>query len=325
MAERGMDVARINFSHGNRQQHQKFIDLIRNVSRHHRHRIGLLQDLEGYRIRIGELKKPILLRKNQRLWMSRQKTPASDHISFDYEGDIKAVQKGFHVYMDDGYISLKVVGHKNDALKLEVIQGGLVRSRKGINIPQLKLRLDVLTEKDQRDIIFAIQNRFDYIAQSFVRSKKDISRVVDMVRPQLPRCKIIAKIENKEGLKNIDGIMSACDGIMIARGDLGVSLPIYKIPIIQKDIIRRCNRKKKIVITATQMLDSMIEHSRPTRAEVTDIANAILDGTDFVMLSAETAVGQYPSRSILMMRQIIEFTEKSKEYQRRKGNAVWLS
>jgi len=319
MASRGMAIARINFSHGNRLQHQKFIDLIQSVNRQRKQKIGLLQDLEGYRIRVGELKEPIPLQKKQHIWMSHQEVAAVNEIPFDYQGDVKAIKKGFLVYIDDGYIALKVIGHKADALKLEVLQGGVVKSRKGINIPSLKLQSDLLTDKDRNDIAFGVLNQFDYIAQSFVRSKKDILRVMDMVRPHLPRCKIIAKIENKEGLQNIDGIISASDGIMIARGDLGVSLPIYQIPIIQKEIIRRCNRKKKMVITATQMLDSMIEHSRPTRAEVTDIANAILDGTDFIMLSAETAVGQYPSRSILMMRQIIEFTEKSKEYTFKEG------
>lgn len=324
MALRGMDIARINFSHGHRRQHQRFIDLVRRVNRQCGRRIGLFQDLEGYRIRVGALKKDVWLKEKQHLWMSRHQITAPDHISWDYNGEVKAIKKGFCVYIDDGYIALKVIGHTADAIKLEVIQGGLVKPRKGINIPQLKLPSEILTEKDRRDVAFGLQNRFDYIAQSFVRNQKDVRQIVEMVKPQLPHCQIIAKIENREGLENIDSILLACDGIMIARGDLGVSLPMYQIPMIQKEIIRRCNRKKKMVITATQMLDSMIEHSRPTRAEVTDIANAILDGTDCVMLSGETAVGKYPSRSILMMRQIIEFTEKSHAYKQKKGHNRWL-
>jgi pyruvate kinase len=217
------------------------------------------------------------------------------------------------VFIDDGNLQLRVIGRSKKGIRLEVIQGGILKSRKGVNIPKIKLKSDILTEKDKQDISFGIKNRVDYIAQSFVRHKADIVRVTKLVESRLPDCKIIAKIENQDGLKNLSEIMHACDGIMVARGDLGVSLPIYQIPIFQKFIIRRCNAEKKWVATATQMLESMITNSRPTRAEVSDVANAILDGTDYVMLSGETAVGAFPVKCVRMMKDIINFTEKNRQ------------
>ena len=309
MALRGMDVARINFSHGDRQQHQKMIDAVRAINRKHGFAVSILIDLEGYRIRIGRFKKNITLERNQRFSMSNEPHQGDDHIPFDYKEDVKAIEKGANIYIDDGKFHLRVIGYSGKKLKVKVIQGGALSERKGVNIPRLKLQSNLMTQKDQKDLEFGIQNDVEKIAQSFVRNKNDIQRVVDVVRPRLPDCTIIAKIENKEGVRNIDNIIDACDGIMVARGDLGVTLPIYKIPIVQKYLIRHCNRKKKLSVTATQMLDSMIENGRPTRAEVSDVANAILDGTDYVMLSGETAIGRYPSRSIKMMRQIIEYTE----------------
>jgi pyruvate kinase len=185
-----------------------------------------------------------------------------------------------------------------------------VKENKGINIPDVILRFKGLTHKDKLDIQFGIENKVDYIAQSFVRDKHDILPIRNLVKQKLTSCQIIAKIENSPGIKNIDEILDVSDGIMIARGDMGVSMPIYEIPMIQKMIIRKCNQKKKFVITATQMLESMTENLRPTRAEVTDVANAILDGSDFLMLSAETAVGRYPVEAVRMMNEIIRFTEQ---------------
>lgn len=313
MALRGMNVARINFSHGNHQQHQKMIDTVRAVNKKHKIAVSILVDLEGYRIRIGQFKKSIELKRNQRFVMSNEPHQGDDHIPFDYKDDVKVIEKGANVYIDDGKIHLRIMGHSGNKLKVKVIQGGILTERKGVNIPRLKFQSNLMTKKDQVDLEFAIGNNVEKIAQSFVRNKKDIQRVVDIVRPRLDTCTIIAKIENEEGVRNIDSIIDACDGIMVARGDLGVTLPIYKIPIVQKYLIRHTNRKKKLSMTATQMLDSMIENGRPTRAEVSDIANAILDGTDYVMLSGETAIGRYPSRSVKMMRQIIEYTESHED------------
>jgi len=313
MALRGMDVARINFSHGNHLQHQKMIDAVRAVNEQHNLAVSILIDLEGYRIRIGRFKKNITLKRSQRLVMSNEPYQGSDHIPFDYNEDVKAIEKGANIYIDDGKIYLRVTGHSGKKLKVKVIQGGILSERKGVNIPQLKLQSNLITEKDRKGLEFGIENKVEKIAQSFVRNKNNIQHVVDIVRPRLPQCTIIAKIENEEGVRNIGSIIDACDGMMVARGDLGVTLPIYKIPIVQKYLIRHTNRKKKLSVTATQMLDSMIENGRPTRAEVSDVANAILDGTDYVMLSGETAVGRYPSRSVKMMRQIIEYTESHED------------
>jgi len=211
-------------------------------------------------------------------------------------------------------LHLRVMATTGKSIKCRVLQGGMLKERKGVNFPTLKLASNIMTKQDKEDIQFAIDNKAECIAQSFVRNKKDIQRVADIVRPALPDCTLISKIESQEGVRNIMDIVDNCDGVMVARGDLGVTLPLYKIPMVQKYIIRHCNRLKKLSITATQMLESMIDNGRPTRAEVSDVANAILDGTDFVMLSGETAVGKYPSRTIQTMSQIIEYTEKQRDY-----------
>lgn len=314
MASRGMGIVRINFSHGSHKEHQVKIDVVRTVNEKYGYNIGILQDLAGYRIRVGNFKKGKRLNTNDIFYMSNEPFDGThEHIPFDYEGDIKDIQKGDNMFIEDGNFHLRVMGYSGKRLKMKVIQGGVLKERKGINIPNLKLQANILTDKDHKDLEFGIKNGVDCIAHSFVRNKRDIQRVSDIVKSKLSNCKVIAKIETPEGVQNIDSIINACDGIMVARGDLGVTMPIHKIPIIQKYIIRRCIRNKKFVITATQMLDSMIEHGRPTRAEVSDVANAILDGTDYVMLSGETAIGKYPSRSVQMMRQIIEYTEQYEE------------
>jgi len=310
MASRGMNVARINFSHGDHHQHQMMIDRVRMINDKYNFGVNVLIDLEGFRIRLGRFKKKIMLVKNKDFYLSNELYQGKEHIPFDYDEDVRTIEKGTNIFIDDGKIHLRAVDHDGKRLKVKVIQGGGLTERKGVNIPVLKLQSNIMTAKDEADLEFGIQNRVDKVAQSFVRNKKDIQRIVDIVRPRLPECKIIAKIESAEGVRNIDSIIDACDGVMVARGDLGVTLPIYKIPIIQKYIIRHCNRLKKLSITATQMLDSMIEQGRPTRAEVSDVANAILDGSDYVMLSGETAIGKFPSRSIQMMSQIVEYTER---------------
>jgi len=197
-------------------------------------------------------------------------------------------------------------------IKTRVVVGGNLKERKGINIPGARLKFPPITEKDERDIDFVIKEKFDYIALSFVRKKKDVLQVKERVDETLPKCRIISKIESREGIRNINGIIDISDGIMIARGDMGVCIPVYKVPIIQKEIIKKCNKKKRFVITATHMLEHMVEYPVPTRAEVTDVANAVIDGTDYAMLSAETAIGKFPVESVKMMNDIIRFTEQSK-------------
>ncbi|MEK6727198.1 MAG: pyruvate kinase [Candidatus Omnitrophota bacterium] len=311
----GMDVARLNFSHGDIAKHTGRIKLIRELNKKYRRRIRILQDLEGYRIRVGSFKdnKGMELKKRQILLLvNKNILGAGNIIPFDYHGDLKDIGLEKHIYIDDGNIELLVKQSTHKFIKAQVLIPGFLKENKGINIPEVNLKFKGLTDKDKADIEFGIKNKVDYIAQSFVRNKEDILLIRKLTEDAIPGCKIIAKIENREGIKNIDEIMEVCDGIMIARGDMGVSIPIYEIPVVQKQIIKKCNAAKKFVITATQMLESMVENLRPTRAEVTDVANAILDGTDFAMLSAETAVGKHPVEAVGMMNQIIKFTENSK-------------
>ena len=310
----GMDVARLNFSYGSHTRHKYCINLIRELNKKYRRHIKILQDLEGYRIRVGRFKhkKSIELKKRQQVFLTNQDVLGEKNIiPFDYEGSLDNIKPGNYIYIDDGNIALIVKSRTKKYLKAEVIIPGSLKENKGINIPDVSLRFKGLTDKDRTDIQFGIKNKVDYIAQSFVRNKNDIIQIKDLVKPNLPNCNIIAKIENRQGIRNIDEIIDVSDGIMIARGDMGVSIPIYEIPVVQKLIIKKCNQAKKFVITATQMLESMVENLRPARAEVTDVANAVLDGSDFVMLSAETAIGQHPVKVVKMMNQILKFTETS--------------
>jgi len=316
----GMDIARLNFSHRSHARHKHCINLIRELNKKYRRRIGILQDLEGYRIRVGRFKnkKGIQLKKRQIVHLTNQNVLGRKNIiPFDYEGSLNDIKPGSRIYIDDGNIGLVVKSKTNKYLKAEVVIPGFLKENKGINIPDVALWFKGLTDKDKLDIEFGIRNRVDYIAQSFVRNKNDIIQIRDLVNPNLPNCKIVAKIESLQGIRNIDEIIDVSDGIMIARGDMGVSIAVYKIPVIQKLIIKKCNRAKKFVITATQMLESMVENLKPTRAEVTDVANAVLDGSDFVMLSAETAVGRYPVETVKMMSQILKFTETAFRKNRR--------
>ena len=312
----GMDVARLNFSHGTYAEHQTFIELVRLVNKKYRRRVRILQDLEGHRIRTGWLKghTPIALKKRQTLWLLPDKgyLGQGNAVSFDYTGRISVIKAGQPIYIDDGRIALKVRDNDGRRLKTEVMSDGILGERKGMNIPGALLKFAGLSTKDREDIAFGVRHKVDYIAQSFIRNEDDVFAVRRIIKTRLPECRLISKIENREGIKNIERIIAASDGIMIARGDMGISIPIYEIPMVQKEIIRKCNRKGKFVITATQMLEHMVENIMPTRAEVTDIANAILDGTDFVMLSAETASGRYPAEAVKMMSQIINFTEEHK-------------
>lgn len=307
----GMDVGRLNFSHGKPQELLRRIKLIRLLNAKYRRRIKLLGDLQGHRIRVGDLVKPVELKKRQIVWLTQAKrNSARGKIPFDYRGPLETIKNGILIFIDDGNIALEVTGRAKNSLRAKVIAGGVLKGHKGVNIPQAKLEFGGISRKDVQDISFCEKHNVEYIAQSFVRTKKDILDVRKLLKTG-SGCRLIAKIETREGVKNIDEIIKSSDGIMIARGDMGVSLPIYEIPIIQKAIIRKCNRAGKPVITATEMLESMTENRTPTRAEVTDVANAIIDGTDFVMLSAESAVGKYPAETVAMMNSIIKFTERN--------------
>jgi len=310
----GMDVARLNFSHGDHASHLNLIKRVRELNKKYRRRIRILQDLEGYRIRIGCLaSNGITLKKRARVLLTNKRSKfGKEVIPLDYNGGLNDIKTGSFIYIDDGNIALLVKARMRDYLKTEVIVGGRIKSHKGVNIPDIKLKFKDITEKDKLDLAFGIKHKVDFIAQSFVRNRQDIINIRKHIKNNT-EYQLIAKIENHDGIKNIDQILDVADGIMVARGDMGVSLPIYQVPIIQKMIIKKCNQRKKFVITATQMLESMTEHLRPTRAEVSDVANAILDGSDYVMLSGETAAGLYPSETVKMMDKIIKFTETNEK------------
>jgi pyruvate kinase len=311
MIHTGMDVARLNFSHGKPQELLHRIGLIRLLNAKYRRRIKILGDLQGHRIRVGELITPIELKKRKVLWLTQQDIKGEQaRIPFDYQGSLHNIKNGQNIFIDDGNIVLEVIGRAKNSLKTKVIVPGLLKEHKGVNIPEAKLEFGGISRRDIEDISFCEKHGVEYIAQSFVRTGKDILDVKELLRAS-SRCRVIAKIECREGIKNIDEIIKISDGIMIARGDMGVSLPIYEIPVVQKMIIKKCNCAGKFVITATQMLESMIENLPPPRAEVSDVANAIIDGTDFVMLSAESAVGKYPVETVTMMNNIIKFTERN--------------
>jgi pyruvate kinase len=318
----GMDVARLNFSHERLQKLLHKIELIRLLNTKYRRHMKILGDLQGHRIRVGELTAPLELKKHRTVWLIQQRIKGDQgKIPFDYKGPLNSIKNGQYIFMDDGNIALEVTGKTKNTLKTKVIVGGLLKEHKGINIPGAKLEFGGISPKDIQDILFCEKHGVEYIAQSFVRTKKDVLDVRKVLGGS-SHCRLIAKIENREGIKNIDEIIQVSDGIMIARGDMGVSLPIYEIPVIQKMIIKKCNHAQKFVITATQMLESMTENHIPTRAEVSDVANAIIDGTDFVMLSAESAVGNYPVETVSMMNNIIKFTEEYLKHPMQKWKSV---
>jgi pyruvate kinase len=305
----GMDVVRLNFSHGKHAEMLRKIEFVRILNKKYRRHIKILGDLQGHRIRVGSFFSPVELKKGQTTRLTQEKVKGTkDNIPFDYTGPLQTIKNGHRIFIDDGNIALEVTGRSKSALKTKVITGGLLKEHKGVNIPEAKLVFGGINEKDIADIRFCKEHSVDYVAQSFVRTRKDIFDVRRVLGCG-SRCKVIAKIENRDGIKNIDEIIIASDGIMIARGDMGVSMPIYQIPIIQKMIIKKCNLAGKFVITATQMLESMTDSRIPTRAEVTDVANSIIDGTDYVMLSGESAIGKYPVETVTMMNNIIQFTE----------------
>ena len=315
MIRSGMNIARLNFSHGNHKSHKQYVDTVRDLNKTLGTGIKILQDLEGYRIRVGLFKGPrktMPLTKGDTVTLINEvQTDRYDVIPFDYDGSLVDMKSGGYIFMDDGNIALKVISCEQDGIKAEVVVGGVLKENKGINIPAVDLKFEGLTDKDKTDLLFGIENKVDYIAQSFVQSREDILGVREFINRCDFDCPLVAKIENRRGIENIDEILEVSDGIMIARGDMGVSLPIYEVPMVQKMIVKKCSDHRCFVVTATQMLESMTEHIRPTRAEVSDVANAIIDGSDYVMLSGETAAGKHPVESVQMMTDIIEFTEKS--------------
>lgn len=311
----GVDIVRLNFSHGSHEEHLGRAGYVRSLNRKMRRSVKIMQDLEGYRIRVGRLPGPVRVLRGGRLYLSQEEGACSrEEISFDYRGGLRGIKKGAVIYIDDGKIILEVDRVERKRLSTVARTSGEIRANKGINISGARLDFDAVTPKDMKDIEVAIRHRFGYIAQSFVRNAKDITMLKDRVHPRHHTCKIFAKVENQDALDNIDEIIDAADGVIVARGDLGISMPLYKVPVIQKEIIKRCRLKRKPVAVATQMLESMTENTHPTRAEVSDVANAILDGATHLLVSGETAVGKHPGLVIEMMSKIIKHTE---HYRRR--------
>lgn len=310
----GMDVARFNFSHGSHEEHKVRMDHLKQVRKEKKIPVAILLDTKGPEIRTGVLEggQKIHLNEGEQIVLSTVSCVGNkDRISVSYEGLPQDVEVGGCILIDDGLIELKVLELTDTDITCRIINGGDLGERKGVNVPNVKINLPALTEKDISDILFGIEQEIDFIAVSFVRKADDVKQVRDLLlKNGGEKISIISKIENAEGVDNIDEIIELSDGIMVARGDLGVEIPAYEVPYVQKEIISKCNHKAKPVITATQMLDSMIRNPRPTRAEVGDVANAVYDGTDAVMLSGETAMGKYPVEALSMMAQIAVEAEK---------------
>ena len=314
LALAGMDIARFNFSHGDHEEQAGRFALVESVRSELNLPIATLLDTKGPEIRTGLLKddKKVTLVENQKYTLTTRDIVGDDKIGhITYEGLPKDISKGNTILIDDGLIELRVEDVVDGTeIVCRVINGGELGSKKGVNVPNVSIRLPGITQKDKEDIIFGIEQGFDFIAASFVRNAACIQEIKELLWSHDADIPVIAKIENAEGIKNLDEIIRVADGIMVARGDMGVEIPAEQVPHIQKEIIRKCNASYKPVITATQMLDSMIRNPRPTRAEVTDVANAIYDGTDVVMLSGETANGKYPLEALKMMVKIAESTEQ---------------
>ena len=317
MLEAGLDLVRLNFSHGSHQEHRDRIEKIREIEAQMDVNLAVLLDTSGPEIRVGELEGGSLsLEKGQQIALTgREITGSCDQIPLSYKKLSSYLQKDDRVLLDDGLIELKVTEVGEDDVYCRVLNNGTIKSHKGVNIPGVKLDLPSLTAKDREDIRLGIQLDVDYIAASFIRSAGDVIAIRKVIEGAGGDQHIIAKIENQEGVSNIDSILDVADGIMVARGDLGVEIPPERIPALQKSMISKCNKAGKPVITATQMLESMINNPRPTRAEASDVANAIYDGTDATMLSGETAIGSFPVESVRMMANIALQTEESLSYE----------
>jgi pyruvate kinase len=308
MVKAGMNVARLNFSHGTYDDHSRMIQLLRSVSSDLNTPITLLQDLQGPKIRVGQLANgAIELIEGETLALVPD-DEATHHpacVGIDYPYLAEEAEPGMQVLLDDGMLELKIETIESPKVICRVIQGGWLKSRKGVNLPDLSLRLPSMTEKDKQDLRFGVSQGVDWMSLSFVRRGEDIIALKDMLKAEgAPETPVIAKIEKPQAIANLDAILDATDGVMVARGDLGVEMKSEKVPLLQKRIIKACNLRSIPVITATQMLESMIEHARPTRAEASDVANAIIDGTDAVMLSGESAVGKHPVRAVQMLSRI---------------------
>ena len=319
LAIHGMDIARFNFSHGDHEEQKGRVDLVKSVREELDLPIAMLLDTKGPEIRTGGLvdDKKVTLVEGETYTLTTREIVGDNKIGhITYAGLPEDVNEGSVILIDDGLIELRVESKNDTDIVCRIINGGELGTKKGVNVPNVSIKLPGITEKDKSDILFGIEQGYDFIAASFVRNAACIHEIREILNAHNADIKIIAKIENAEGIANIDEIIDAADGIMVARGDMGVEIPAEEVPHVQKMIIRKCNDKFKPVITATQMLDSMMRNPRPTRAEVTDVANAIYDGTDAVMLSGESAMGKYPIEAVKMMAHIAESTEQHLDHEK---------
>jgi len=313
LVQSGVDVFRLNMSHGDHAYHKKTIKLIRKINKDLGTYVAILADLQGPKIRLGMVEENLPpLKKNAELIITTKELLGNnEQVYITYPAFAKDVEPGDTILIDDGKIEGRVLtSNKKDKVTVRIIHPGVLSSRKGVNLPDTNVSIPSLTEKDHEDLLFALENGAHWVALSFVRKAEDIIHLKNIIRKHGKLTKVIAKIEKPEGFRNIDAIIDATDAVMVARGDLGVEMPVENVPFIQKSIVTKCGKKAKPVIIATQMMESMIEQARPTRAEVTDVANAVMDGADAVMLSGETAMGQHPELVVKTMSRIINKAEK---------------
>ena len=315
LMKEGVNVFRVNFSHANHSEVKKTVLNIREISSLLGLHVAVLGDLQGPKIRLGTVKNDVFIENGDTISITTSEIEFGDSslVSINYKDFPKDVAKGERILVDDGKLILKVVEtNKKDLVKAEVIQGGELKSRKGVNLPNTKISLPALTEKDKTDALFAIKNNFDWLALSFVRSKKDVYELEELIRLNSEnKIPIIAKIEKPEAIQNLDTILKAADGLMVARGDLGLEIPAEEVPLNQKLMVNMAKKARKPIIIATQMMESMIDSLTPSRAEVNDVANSVMDGADAVMLSGETSVGQYPVQVVQTISKIIKGVENS--------------
>lgn len=313
LANAGANVFRLNFSHGSHEGHAEVVKMIRKINKETGFNIGILQDLQGPKIRVGEMENGgVQINPGQKITITNEPVVGNaELVSTVYKNLPNDVKSGDRILIDDGNIELAVNNTDGKNVRCVVIHGGMLKSRKGINLPNTKVSAPSLTEKDLQDLEFGLSQDVDWIALSFVRTSDDIMDLRERIKKSGKDCKIVAKIEKPEALKNIDDIIAATDAIMVARGDLGVEVPMETVPLWQKQMVAKCKLSCKPVIIATQMLESMTSHPRPTRAETNDVATAVLDGADAVMLSAETASGNFPINAVKAMSSIINYIENN--------------
>ncbi len=314
----GVNVIRLNMSHGDHKEQMERIETVRKINSDLGTHVGILMDTKGPEVRTGLFKEEkVLLKKGNEVIITMDEVEGTaEKFTVSYKGLAKDLKPKDIVLLDDGYVSVKVKDIKGNDIICEVLNTGYLKDRRGVNVPGVTLSFDFMSQKDKEDIIWACENDLDYIAASFVRNKEDLEEIYEVINGcENKKIQVISKIESQDGVENVDDIIAGGDGIMVARGDLGVEVPAEDVPVIQKSIIEKCNKRGKVVITATQMLESMQSNPRPTRAEVSDVFNAIMDGTDAVMLSGESAAGEYPVESVKMQATIAKKAEKVFDYE----------